>query len=149
MGKQWKQWQTLFLGTPRSLQMVSAAMKWKALLLGRKVMTNLDNILKSIDIILSTNVNLVKALVFPVVIYGWENWTIKKAEHQRTDAFELQCCRRLLRFPKSILMEINPEYSLQGLKLKLHYFGHLMGRADSLEKTLVLGRIASRRRRGR
>ena len=120
-------------------------------------MTNLDSILKSRDITLSTNVPLDKAMVFPVVMYGCESWTIKKAECQRIDAFELWCWRRLLRVPWSagksnqlILKEINPEYSLEGLmlKLKLQYFGHLMRRANSLEKTLMLGKIEGRRRRG-
>ena len=127
------------------------------LLLGRKAMTNLDNILKSRDITLPTKVCLVKAMVFPVVMYGCENWTIKKAECRRIDVFELWCWRRLLRFPgtarrsnQSILKEISPECSLEGLmlKLKLQYFGHLMGRTDSLEKTLMLGKIEGRRRRG-
>ena len=126
------------------------------LLLGRKVMTNLDSVLKSRDITLLTNVCLVKAMIFPVVMFGCENWTIKKAECQRIDAFELWCWRRLLRVPwttrsnQSILKEISPKYSLEGLmlKLKLQYFGHLMQRADSLEKTLILGKIAGRRRRG-
>src|SRR5574341_1127625 len=127
------------------------------LLLGRKVMPNLDSILKSRDITLPTKVRLVKAMVFPLVMYGWESWIIKKAEHQRIDAFELWCWRRLLRVPwtakrsnKSILKEINPEYSLERLmlKLKLQYFGHLMRRANSLEKTLMLGKIEGRRRRG-
>ena len=128
------------------------------LLLGRKVMTNLDSILKIRDITLSTKVRLVKAMVFPVVMYGCKSWTIKKAEHRRIDAFELWCWRRLLRVPwtvrrsnQSILREISPECSLEGLmlKLKLQYFGHLMRRADSLEKTLMLGKIEGRRRRGR
>ena len=128
------------------------------LLFGRKVVTNLDSILKSRDITLLTKVHLVKAMVFPVVMYGCESWTIKKAEHQRTDAFELWCWRRLLRVPwttrrsnQSILKETSPEYSLEGLmlKLKLQYFGHLMQRTDSLEKTLMLGKIEGRRRRGR
>ena len=119
-------------------------------------MNNLDSILKSRDITLPTKVHLVKAMVFPVVMYGCESWTIKKAEHQ-TDAFELWCWRRLLRVPwtarrskQSILKEISPEYSLEGLmpKLKLQYFGHLMWRVDSLEKTLMLGGIRGRRRRG-
>ena len=127
------------------------------LLLGRKVMTNLDNILKSRDITLSTKVHLVKAMVFPVVMYGCKSWTIKKARHQRIDAFELWCWRRLLRVPwtarrsnQSILKEISPGCSLEGpmLKLKLQYFGHFMRRADSLEKTLMLGKIEGRRRRG-
>ena len=127
------------------------------LLLGRKVMTNLDSILKSRDITLPMKVHLVKAMVFPIVMYGCESWTIKKAEHQRIDAFELWCWRRLLRVPwttrrsnQSILKEISPEYSLEGLilKLKLQYFVHLMRRMDSLEKTLMLGKIEGRRRRG-
>ena len=125
------------------------------LLLGRKVMTNLDSILKSRDISLPTKVHIVKAMIFPVVIYGCERWTIKKAESQRIDAFKLWCWRRLLRVPwtarrsnQSILKEINPEYSLEGLMLKLQYFGHLMQRADSLEKTLMLGKVEGRRRRG-
>ena len=127
------------------------------LLIGRKVMTNLDSILESRDITLSTKVCLVKAMVFPVVMYGCESWTIKKAERQTIDAFELWCWRRLLRVPwtarrsnQSILKEISPEYSLEGLmlKLKLQYFGHLMQRADLLEKTLMLGKIEGRRRRG-
>ena len=127
----------------------------KCLLLGRKAMTNLDSILESRDITLLTKVHLVKAMVFPVVMYGCESWTIKKAKHRRIDAFKLWCCRRLLRVPstarskQSILKEINPEYSLEGmmLKLKLQYFCHLMRRADSLEKTLMLGKIEGRRRR--
>ena len=126
------------------------------LLLGRKVMINLDNILKSRDITLPTKVRLVKAMVFPVVMYGCESWTIKKAERQRIDAFELWGWRRLLRVPwtarrsnQSILNEISPGCSLEGLmlKLKLQYFCHLMPRADSLEKTLMLGKIEGRRRR--
>ena len=130
----------------------------RRLLLGRKVMTNLDSIFKSREITLPTNVRLVKAMVFPVVMYGCESWTVKKAEHQRLDAFELWCWRRLLRVPwtarrsnQSILKEINPGISMEGmvLKLKLQYLGHLMRRVDSLEKTLMLGRIGSRRRRGR
>ena len=130
----------------------------RRLLLGRKVMTNLDSILKSRDITLPTKVCLVKAMVFPVVMYGCESWTIKKAEPQRIDAFELWCWRRLLRVPwtarisnQSILKEISPGCSLEGLmlKLKLQYFGHLMWRTDSFEKTLMLGKIEGRRRRGR
>ena len=130
----------------------------RRLLLGRKVMTNLDSIFKSRDITLPTKVRLVKATVFPVVMYGCEGWTIKKAEHRSIDAFELWCWRRLLRIPgtarrsnQSILKEISPGCSLEGLmlKLKLQYFGHLMGRVDSLEKTLRLGGIGGRRRRGR
>ena len=121
-------------------------------------MTKLDSILKSRDITLPTKVHLVKAMVYPVVMYGCESWTIKKAEHQRIDAFELWCWRRLLRVPwtvrrsnQPILKEISPEYSLERLmlKLKLQYFGHLMGRTDSFEKTLMLGKIEGRRRRGR
>ena len=128
------------------------------LLLGRKVMTNLDCILKSRDITLSTKVRLVKSMVFPVVMYGCESWTIKKAEHWRIDASDLWCWRRLLRVPwtagrsnQSILKEISPGCSLEGLmlKLKLQYFGHLMRRVDSLEKTLMLRKIEGRRRRGR
>ena len=130
----------------------------RRLLLGRKVMINLDSMLKSRDITLLTKVCLVKAMVFPVVMYGCESWTVKKAERQRIDAFELWCWRRLLRVPwnarrsnQSILKEINPGISLEGmmLKLKLQYFGHLMRRVDSLEKTLMLGGIGGRRRRGR
>ena len=129
----------------------------RCLLLGRKVMTNLDFILKSRDITLPTKVHLVKATVFPVVMYGCQSWTVKEAEHQRIDAFELWCWRRLLRAPwtarrsnQSILKEISPGCSLDGLilKLKLQYFGHSMWRVDSLEKTLMLGGIGGRRRRG-
>ena len=129
----------------------------RCLLLGRKAMTNLDSIFKSRDITLLTKVHLVKAMVFPVTMYGSESWTIKKAKCQRIDAFELWCWRRLLRVPwiarrsnQSILKETNPEYSLEGLmlKLKLQYFGYLMQRIDSLEKTLILGKIEARRRRG-
>ena len=121
-------------------------------------MTNLDSMLKSRDITLSTKVRLVKAIVFPVVMYGCESWTVKKAEHRRIDAFQLWCWRRLLRVPwtarrsnQSILKEISPGCSLEGLmlKLKLQYFGHLMRRVDSLQKTLMLGKIEGRRRRGR
>ena len=121
-------------------------------------MTNLDSLLKSTDITLPTKVHLIKAMVFPVIMYECESWTIKKAESQRIDAFELWCWRRLLRVPwtarrsnQSILKEVSPEYSLEGLmlKVKLQYFGHLMQRADTLEKTLMLGKIAGRRRRGR
>ena len=130
----------------------------RCLLLGREIMTNLDSILKSRDITLSTKVHLVKAMVFPVVMYGCESWTVKKAEHQRIDAFELWCWRGLLRIPwtarrfnQSILKEISPGCSLEGLmlKLKLQYFGYLMRRSDSLEKTLMLGKIEGERRRGR
>ena len=129
----------------------------RRLLLGRKVMTNLNSIFKSRDITLLTKVRLVKAMVFPVVMYGCESWTVRKAECRRIDAFELWCWRRLLRVPwtarksnQSILKEISPGISLEGmmLKLKLQYFGHLMRRVDSLEKTLMLGGIRGRRRRG-
>ena len=128
----------------------------RRLLLGRKAMTNLDSLLKSRDITLPTKVHPVKALVFPVVMYGCESWTVKKAEHQKIDAFELWCWRRLLRVPwtarrsnQSTLKEISPRYSLERLmlKLKLQYFGHLMLRTDSLEKTLMLGKIEGRKRR--
>ena len=129
----------------------------RCLLFGRKAMTNLDSILKSRDIALPIKVHPVKAMVFPLVMYGCESWTIKKAERRRTDAFELWCWRRLLRVPwttkrsnQSTLKEISPEYSLEGLmlKLKLQYFGHMMWRTDSLEKTLLLGKIEGGRRRG-
>ena len=139
MKKQWKLWETWFCGAPKSLQMVTAAMKLKdTWLLGRKAMTNLDSILKSRDITLPAKALLVKAVVFPVVLYGCESWTIKKAEWRGTDAFILWCWRRLLRVPwtakrsnQSILKEISPEYSLEGLMLTLNlqYFGHLMRRA--------------------
>ena len=126
MGKQWKQCQTLFFGAPKSLQIVTAAMKLRRLLLGRKVMTNLNSILESRDITLPNKVRLVKAMVFPVVMYGCESWTVKKAERRRIDAFELWCWRRLLRVPwtarrsnQSILKEISPGISLEGLMLKL------------------------------
>ena len=128
----------------------------RCLLLGRKAMTSLDSRVKTRDITLPTKVHLVKAMVFPVVMYGCESWTIKKAECQRTDAFELWCWRRFFRVPwtarrssQSILKEISPEYSLEGLmlKLKLQYFGHLMQRPDSLEKTLMLGKTEGRMRR--
>ena len=127
------------------------------LLLGRKVMTNLDSIFKSRDITLPTKVHLVKAMIFPVVVYGYENWTVKTAEHRRIDAFELWCWRRLLRVPwtarrsNQSILKISPGCSLEGLmlKLKLQYFGHLMQRVGSLEKTLMLGGIEGRRRRGR
>ena len=122
--------------------------------LGRKVMTNLDSVLNSRDITLPANVRIVKAMFFPVVMYGCEKWTIEKAEHQRIDAFERLFWRRLLRLPwtarRSIVKEINPEYSLEGLmlKLKLQYFGHLMQRTDSFEETLMLGKIEGGKRRG-
>ena len=138
----------------------TTAMKLKDAYLGRKVMTNLDDrdILKSRDITLPTKVRLVKAMIFPVVMYGCESWTVKKAEHRTIDAFELRCWRRVLRVPwtarrsnQSILKEISPGISLEGmmLKLKLRYFGHLMRKVDSLEKILMLGGIGGRRRRGR
>ena len=136
--------------------MVTAATKIKrSLLLERKVMTNLDSILKSRNITLLTNVCIVKAMVFPAVIYRCESWTIKKPKSRKIDAFKLWCWRRLLKFPstarrsnQSILKEINPEYSLEGLMLKLLYFGHLMQRADSFEKTLMLGKTEGKRIRG-
>ena len=146
-----------FGGAPKSLQMVTAAMKLRRLLLGRKAMTNLDSMLKSRDITLPTKFCLVKSMVFPVVMYEYESWTIKKAECQIIDAFELWYWGRLLRVcwtarrsNQSILKETSPEYSLEGLmlKLKLQYFGHLMRRTDSLEKTLMLGKTEGRRRRG-
>ena len=128
----------------------------RQLLLGRKAMTKLDSVLKSKDITLLTNIHIVKAMVFPVVMYRCESWTIKKADHQRIDAFKLWHWRRLLSVPwtarrsnQSILKEINPEYSLEGLVLKLQNFGHLMQRANSLGKTLILGKLEGRRRRGR
>ena len=153
MEKQWKQWQTIFLGSNITADGDCSHEIKRHLLLGRKVMTNLDSILKSRDITLLTKVCLVKAMVFPVVLYGCETSTIKKAECQRIDAFELSCWRRLLRVPwtarrlNQILKEISPEYSLEGLmlKLKLQYFGHLMRRTDSLEKILMLGKIECRR----
>ena len=158
MGKQWKQCQTLFFGGSKITPDGDCSHEIKRhLLLGRKVMTNLDSIFKSRDITLPTKVRLVKAMVFQVVMYGCESWTVNKAEHQRIDAFELWCWRRLLRVPwtarrsnQSILNEISPGISLEGmmLKLKLQYSGHLMRRVDSLEKTLMLGGIGDRRRRG-
>ena len=154
-GKSGKQWQTLFSWAPKSLRMVTITMKVKDTCLGRKAMINLDSILKSKDIILLTKFYTAKAMGFYVVMYGCESWTIKKAECQRIDTFELRCWRRLLRVPctarrsnKSILREINSEYSLEGLMLKLQYFDHLMQRADSLEKTLMLGKTEGRRRKG-
>ena len=157
MGKQWKQW-LIYFGGSRIIADGDCSHEIKrCLLLGRKVKTNLDSILKSRDMTLPAKVHLVKAMVFPVVMYGCESWTVKKAEHQRIDAFELWCWRGLLRVPwtarrsnQSILKEISPEYSLEGLtlKLKLQYLGHLMQRADSFEKTLMLGKIEGGRRRG-
>ena len=162
MGKQWKQCHTLswgaFLGGSKITAGGDCSHEIKRrLFLGRKVMTNLDSILKSRDITLPTKVCLVKAMVFPVVMYGCESWTMKKAEHRRIDAFELWCWRRPLRSPwtarrsnQSILKKISPGCSLEGLmlKLKLQYFGYLMRRVDSLEKTLMPGGIGGRRRRG-
>ena len=157
MVKQWKQWETVFRGLQNHCRCWCSHEIKRHLLLGKKVMTNLNHILKSRDITLSTNVHLVRALVFPVVMYGYESWTLKKAEHWITDAFELWCWRRPLRVPltarrskESILKEIIPEYSLEGLmlKLKLQYFGHLMQRNESLEETLMLENIEGRRRRG-
>ena len=158
MRKSWKQCQTLFWGGSKITADGDCSHEIKrCLLLGRKVTANLDSILKSRDVTLSTKICLVKTMVFPVVIYGCESWTVKKAERQRIDAFELWCWRRLLRVPwtsrrsnQSILKEISHGCSLEGmmLKLKLQYFGHLMRRVDSLEKTLMLGEIGGRRRRG-
>ena len=158
MGKQWKQWQTIFWSSKITADSDCSHEIKRCLLLGGKVMTNLDSILKSRDITLPTKVHLVKAMVFPVVMYGCESWTIRKTECQRIDAFELWCWRRLLRVPwmerrsnQSILKEISPEYSLEGLmlKVKLQYFGHLIQRTDSFEKTMMLGKIEGGRRRGR
>ena len=147
----------IFLGSKFTADGDSSHEIKKCLLLGRKVMTNLDSILKSRDVTLSAKVRLVKAMVFPLVMYGCESWTIKKDEHRRIDAFELWCWRRLLRIPwtarrsNQSILKISTGCSLVGvmLKLKLQYFGHLMWRADSLEKTLTLGKIEGRRRRGR
>ena len=155
MGKQCK---TNFLGSKITADGDCSCEIKRCLLLGRKVMTNLDSILKSRDITVPSKVHLVKAMVFPVVMYGCESWTIKKAECRRIDAFDLWCWRRLLRVPwtarrsnQSVLRQISPGCSLERLmlKLKLQYFGHLMRKADSLEKTLMLGGIGGRRRRGR
>ena len=157
MGKQWKEWLTLFFWAPKSLQMVTAAMKLKGASSLEEVMSNLESILKSGDMTLSTKVHLVKVTVFPVVMYGCESWTIKTTESRRIDAFELCCWRRLLRVPwiarrsnESILKDISPKCSLEEmmLKLKLQYFGHLMRRADLFEKTWMLGKIEGERRRG-
>ena len=158
MGKQWKQWQTSFiLGSKIIADGDCSHENKRNLFLGRKAMTNLGSILKNRDITLPTKVHLVKAMVFPAVMYGCESWTIKKAEHWRIDAIELWCWKRLLRVPwtarrsnQSILKDFSPEYWLerQMLKLKLQYFGHLMGRTDSLEKTLMLGKIEGGKRRG-
>ena len=157
MGKQWKQCQTIFLGSQITADGDCSHEIKRRLLLGRKVMTNLDSIFKSRDITLPTKVYLIKDIVFPVVRYGCESWTVKKAEHQRIDAFELWCWRRFLRVTwtarrsnQSILKKISPECSLEGLmlKLKFQYFGYLMRRADSFEKTLMLGKIEGRKKRG-
>ena len=158
MGTQWKQCQILFLGGSKITADGDCSHEIKrGLLLGRKVMTNLDSILKSRDITLLTKVRLVKAMIFPVVMYGCESWTIKKAEHWRLDAFEQWCWRRLLRVPwtarrsnQSNLKEISPGCSLEGLMLKLNlqYFGHLTRRADSLEKTLKLAKIGGQEEKG-
>ena len=157
MEKQWKQWQTFPFGGSKITEDGDCSYEIKrCLLLGRKVMTNIDSIFKSRDITLPTKVRLVKAMVFPVVMYGYESWTMKKAEHRRIGAFELWCWRTLLRVPwtarrsNQSILKISPGCSLKGLmlKLKLQYFGHLMWRVDSLEKTLMLGGIGGRRRRG-
>ena len=154
MEEQWK----FFLGSKITADGDCSHEIKRRLLLGRKVMTNLDNIFKSRNITLPTKARLLKAMVFPAVMYGCKSWTVKRAECWRIDAFELWCCSRLLRVPwtarrsnQSILKEISSEYSLEGLmlKLKLQYFGHLMQRTESLEKTLMLGKIEGRRRRGR
>ena len=160
MGKQWKQWQEfIFLSSKITADSDCSHEIKRPFLLGRKAMTNLDSILKSRDITLLTKVQVVKAVVFPVAMYGCESWAIKKAEHQRIDAFKLWCWWRHLRVPwttrrsnQSILKKINPEYSLEGLvlKLKLQYFGHLIQRADSLGKTLMVGnKTEGKKRRGR
>ena len=156
MGKQWKQWEAFVWGGSKITADGDCTHEIKRpLLLGTKAMTNLESLPKSRDITLPTKVCLVKAMVFPIVTYGCESRTIKKADRRRIDAFELWCWRRLLRVPwtarrskQSILKEINPEYSLERLmlKLKFQYFGHLMWRADSLEKTLMLGKIEGKRR---
>ena len=166
MGEQWKQWQTISGGSKITANDDRSHEIKRCLFLGRKVMTNLESILKRRDITLPTKVHLVKAMVFPVVTYGYESWTIKKAERQRIDAFELWCLKTLkfwvflrlnsqLRVPwtarrstQSILKEISPEYSLEGLMLKLQYLGHLIWRVHSLEKTLMLAKIEGRRRSG-
>ena len=158
MGKQWKLIDFLFLGSKITVDGDCNHEIKRHSLLGRKAMTNLDSILKSRDITLPTKVHLIRAVVFPVVMYGCESWTIKKAECWRIDAFELWCWRRLLRVlwtarrsSQYILKEISPEYSLEGLilKVKLQYFGHLIQRTDSLERTLMLGKIEGGRRKGR
>ena len=156
-GKQWKQWQTIFLGSKITADGDCSHEIKRCLLFGRKAMTNLESVLESRDITLTTNVRLVKAVVFPVVMYGCESWIIKKADQWRIDTFELWCWRRLLRVPwtarrsNQSILKISPGCSLEGLmlKLKLQYFGHFMWRVDSLEKTLMLGGIGGRRRRRR
>jgi len=156
MEKQWKQWETIFLGSKITADDDCSQEIKRCLLLGRKAITNLDSILKSKQHYFANGVHLVIAMVFPVVMYGCESWTIKKPEHWKIDAFELWCWERLLKVPwtarrsnQPILKEINREYSFEGLmlKLKLQYFGHLMRRTDSLEKTVMLGKIEGRRRR--
>ena len=156
MGKQWKQWQTLFLrGSQITADSDCSHDIKRRLLFGRNVMTNLDSIFKSRDIILPTKVCFIQALVFPVVMYGCESWNIRKAEQRRIDAFQLWCWRSLLRVPwiprrsnQSMLKEISPECSLEGLmlKVKLQYFDHMMQRSDSFEKTLMLGKTEGGRR---
>ena len=151
MGQQWKQWQALLFWAPKSLLIGDCSHEIKTcLLLERKVMTNLGSILKSRDTTLPTKVHLVKAIVFPIIMHGYESWTVNKAEWWRTDALERWCWKRFSRVPwtarksnQSILKEIIPEYALEGLmlKLKLQYFGHLMRTTDSLENTLMLGKI--------
>ena len=156
MEKQWKQWQTIFLSSKITADGDCSHEIKSRLLLGRKVMTNLDSILKSRDITLPTKVRLVKAMVFPVVMYGCESWTVKKAQCRRIDAFALWCWRRLLRVPwtarrsNQSILKISSGCSLEGLmlNLKLQYFGHLMWRPDSSEKTLMLGKIEGGRKRG-
>ena len=156
MEKQWKVADFIFLGSKITVDGDCSHEIKRHLLLGRKVMTNLDSILKSRDITLPTKVCLVKAMVFPMVMYGRENWTVKKAERQKNDAFQLWCWRRLLRVPWTARrsnqsnLKISPGCSLEGLmlKLKLQYFGHLTQRADSFEKTLMLGKIEGKKRRG-
>ena len=156
MGEQWKQWEFSFLGSKITADGDCSHEIKRCLLLGRKIMTNLDSIFESRDITLPTNIRLVKAMVFPVVMYGCESWTVKKAVRRRIDALELWCWRRLLRVPwttrrsnQSVLKEVNHKYSLEGLMLKLQYYGHLNWRASLLEKILMLGKIEGRRRRGR
>ena len=156
MGKQWKQWQTLFLGGSQITADIDCSHDIKRrLLFGRNVMTNLDSIFKSRDIILPTKVCFIQAMVFPVVMYGWESWNIRKAEQRRIGAFQLWCWRSLLRVPwiprrsnQSMLKEISPECSLEGLmlKVKLQYFDHMVQRSDSFEKTLMLGKTEGGRR---